>query len=47
MREAGKEKAGSGIPRGGGRREKQETVTHTQQRFRTVRPNKDVILERL
>ena len=39
--------AGSGIPQGGGRREKQETVTHTQHRLRTVRPNKDVILERL
>ena len=47
VREAGKERAGSGFPQGGGRREKQETVTHTQQRLRMVRPNKDVILERL
>ena len=32
-REAGKEKAGRGIPQDGGRREKQETVTHTQHYF--------------
>ena len=32
-REAGKEKAGRGIPQDGGRQEKQETVTHTQHCF--------------
>jgi len=32
-REAGKEKAGRGIPQDGGRRKKQETVTHTQHCF--------------
>ena len=32
-REAGKGKAGRGIPQDGGRREKQETVTHTQHCF--------------